>query len=110
MKSDRYYGYYYIATHVEDIIITAKNSYKYMNEIEQHFQVRNITDSPDYYLVNELVKVRNKMHVSSKKYVKKILRGYQGKHGDLKKELLPLKVKEHPELGKTSFLVEKVHK
>ena len=54
-KSDKYDGYDYIATHVGDIIIAAKNPYKFINEIEKTFQVHNITDSPDYYLRNELV-------------------------------------------------------
>ena len=51
-KSDEYVGYDYIATYADDIIIAAKDSSKYMNEIKQHFQVRNITDSPDYDLGN----------------------------------------------------------
>ena len=81
-----------------------------MNEIEQCFQVQNITDSPDYYLGNELVKIGNKIHVYSKDYVKEIFRRYQKKHGYLKKELLPLKLKERPELYKTPVLYEKGHK
>ena len=52
-----------------------------MNEIEQNIQVRNITDSPDKYIGNELVKVVNKIHVTSKKYVKEILQRYQQKKG-----------------------------
>ena len=56
-----------------------------------------IIDSPDYYLGNELVKVGNKIHVSPKKHVKEILQRYQKRHGDIKKELLPPKVKEYPE-------------
>ena len=56
-------GYRYITTHKNDMIITANNPSNYTNEIEQHFQVRYITDSPDYYLGNEKVKVKNKIHV-----------------------------------------------
>ena len=81
-----------------------------MNEIEQHFQVRNITDSPDYYLGNELVKVVNNINVSSRNYVKEISLRYQGKHGYLKKEVVSLKVKEHPELYKTPFTHDNFHK
>ena len=81
-----------------------------MNEIEQHLKVREITDSQDYYLGNESAKVGNRINVSSKNYVKEILRRYQQKHRYTKKELLPLKVKEHPELDKTPFLDEKGHK
>ena len=50
-----------------------------------HFKVRDITDSTNYYLGNELVKVVNCIHVSSKKYVNAILHKHQNAHGDLKK-------------------------
>ena len=63
-----------------------------------------ITDSLDYYLGNELFKVWNKIHVPSNKYSGEILQMYQQKHGDLKKELLSLKLKENPELDKTPLL------
>ena len=85
-----------ISTHVDDIIIVENNPYKYMNEIEQHFQVPDIKYSLDYYIGNELFKVWNKIHVPSNKYSREILQMYQQKHGDLKKELLSLKLKEHP--------------
>ena len=80
-KSDKYDGYEYISTHVEIITIAQNNPSKNMDEIEQHFQVRNITDSPDYYLGNELVKVVNNINVSSRKYVKEISLRYQKNMG-----------------------------
>ena len=46
-KTDEYDGYDYIATHVDEIIIAAKDPSKYMNETEQKFQVQNIIDSLD---------------------------------------------------------------
>ena len=49
-KLEEYDGYDYITTHIDDIIILANNPSKYMNEIEQHLQVRAITNSPFYYL------------------------------------------------------------
>ena len=49
-KSRNYEGYYYIATHVDDFVIVANNPSKYMHDIEMHFKVRDITDSPNYYL------------------------------------------------------------
>ena len=56
-----------------------------MHEIEIHFKVRNITDSLNYYLVNELVQVGDCIYVSSRKYVNEILPKYQKTHGDTKK-------------------------
>ena len=69
-----------------------------MHDIEMHFMFGYITDYPNYYLGNELVRVGNCIHVSPKKYLNEILRKYHNTHGDLKKELLIMKVKEHPDL------------
>ena len=38
-----------------------------------------------------------------------ILRKYQKTHGDTKKEILPMRVKENPELNNSTFLNEKEH-
>ena len=67
------------------VIIADRNPYKYLHGIEMHFKVRDITDSPKYYLGNELVQVGDLIHVSSNKYVNVILRKYQKAHGNLKK-------------------------
>ena len=96
-KYDKYEGYDYIATHVDDFIITAKNPFKYMHDIEMHFKVRDIKESTKYYLLNELVHVGDHINVSSKNYMNEILHKYQKTHGDLKKEVLPMRAKEHPE-------------
>ena len=83
---------------MDDVIIAANNPSKYMNEIDLHFRVREITDDPNYYLVNELVRFGYHIYVSSKKYMNKILCNYQKTHGYKKKEVLPIRFKEHPEL------------
>eukprot|EP00957_Ditylum_brightwellii_P043440 3293567-Ditylum_brightwellii.AAC.1 len=44
-KSEDHAGYDYIAMHIDDIIIVAKNPAKYMTHIEQYFQVRGVTNS-----------------------------------------------------------------
>ena len=103
-KYDHYEGYDYIATHVDYVIIDANNLSKYMHEIEIYFKVKVITDSLNNYLINELVWVGNSIHVSSKKYINEILRKYQKTHGDLKKEVIPIRVKEHPELDDSPLL------
>ena len=95
---------------MDDVITAAKNPSKYMHGIDMHFKVSDITDSPNYYLGNELVQVGNHIHVSSKKYVNEILRKYQKTHGDLKKEVLHMRVKENPELDDSPLLNEKYHK
>ena len=46
-KQDDYDEYDYISTDVDGIIIAEKYPSNYMNNIEQHFQVHDITYSPD---------------------------------------------------------------
>ena len=73
-KSDDYDRYDYITTHVDDIMISAKNPMEYMSVIEQSFKVRDVTSSPEYYLGNDLTKVGNKIRVSTKKCVNEVSR------------------------------------
>ena len=75
-----------------------------------HFKVRDITEIPNYYLGNELVLFGNCIHGSSKKYVSEIIHKYQNKHGDLKKEVPLMRIKEHTRLDDYKFLNEKDNK
>ena len=59
-KSDEYNGYDYIATHVDDLLIAAKDPSKYMASLEQEFYVRNIEDSPSYYICCNISSVKRK--------------------------------------------------
>eukprot|EP00957_Ditylum_brightwellii_P019751 1491207-Ditylum_brightwellii.AAC.1 len=61
-------------------IIMAANPLKYMDKIQHHFLVRDMTDSPDYYLENILTQQGDKIHISTKKYMKEVLRKYQDKY------------------------------
>lgn len=108
-KSDDYYGYDYIATHVDDFIIAAKRPAEYMSQIEQEFLVRNKEDSPKYYLGNSYVRRGNNeryLHVSSKKYVAEVLDKYQAKYGAIRKENIPMSPEAHPELDDSPLLKE----
>jgi Reverse transcriptase (RNA-dependent DNA polymerase) len=98
-KSEDYEGYDYIATHVDDLIIAAKNPANYMNEIEQEFLIRNKAYSPSYYLGNDIKQVGKGIHISSKKYATKVLRRFQAQHGDIRKKNIPMSPKAHPELA-----------
>ena len=109
-ESDHYDGYDYIATHVDDLIIAAKEPLKYMNHIELHFQVRDITDSPSFYLGNDVIMNGTRLHISTKSYVKEILCKYQEKYGSLAKENLPIWPVERLELDVTPTLDIEQHK
>eukprot|EP00957_Ditylum_brightwellii_P097229 7405036-Ditylum_brightwellii.AAC.1 len=109
-KSDHYKSYDYITMHVDDILIVAKNLLEYINHIEQQFQVRYVTDSPENYLGNNIAKKNGKVVISTKKYLKEVLRKYWDKHEALPKENLLLKPKEQPELDDSKFANEEEHK
>eukprot|EP00957_Ditylum_brightwellii_P178569 13602272-Ditylum_brightwellii.AAC.4 len=109
-KLEEYAEYNYIAMHVDDNIIIAKNPSKYMMHIEHHFQVHNIADSSSYYLDNDLIKQGKLIHLSTKNYIKEVLRKYQDKYGLLAKETLPLKPKLKPELDDYPLVDEAKHK
>jgi hypothetical protein len=81
-----------------------------MNEIEQEFSIRNKADSPSYYLGNNIKKDGKYLHVSSKKYVQGILRRFQLKYGDIRKENVPMSPKLHPELDDSDSLGPDAHK
>ena len=72
-----------------------------------HFKIRYIMESTYYYLGDELVQVGNNIQTSLKKYSNEVLCRYQKTHGNLKKEVLPMMVKEHPELDDPPILNEK---
>jgi hypothetical protein len=105
-RSDDYKGYDYIATHVDDLIIAAKNPGKYMNDIEQEFLIRNKSDSPSYYLGNDMKSIHNNkyMHISTKKYVTEVIRKFRQTYGDIRKESVPMPPKAHPELDDSRLL------
>jgi hypothetical protein len=48
------YGYDYIATHVDDLIVVSKTPQEYIALIEQEFALRNIESEPSYYLGTSL--------------------------------------------------------
>jgi len=100
-----------MATHVDDIIIAAKRPAKYMVQIEQEFNVRNQEDSPTYYLGNSYKRdPTGRLHISSSKYLKEVLRQFKKKFGEVRKMTIPLRVQEHPELDDTPFCSEAEHK
>ena len=78
--------YEYIATYVDDLIIVAEEPMNYLNSIKEKYPIRNIELNPEYYLGNNLeVRANNTIKISSKKYITKVIRKYEEKHGALKK-------------------------
>eukprot|EP00957_Ditylum_brightwellii_P101526 7737240-Ditylum_brightwellii.AAC.1 len=65
--------------------------------------MRDVMDSPEYYLGNNIAKRNGKKGILTKKCLKELLRKYLENHGTLPKENLPLKPKEQPELDDSEF-------
>ena len=57
-----------------------------------------------------MVSVGDRINVYSMNYVNVIMRKYKETYGDLKKEILPMKVKEHPDLDNATLLNDKDNK
>ena len=59
-----------MANYVDDIIIVAEDSMKYLNTIKKRFPIRNIELDPEYYLGNDIEMRNNRtMKISSRKYI-----------------------------------------
>ena len=72
--------------------------------------MRNIEDSPTYYRGCDITKFNGRFKISTKTYVKEVLRSFQDKHGDIPKENIPLSTSAKPELDKSDLLDIAEHK
>ena len=90
--------YEYIATYVDDIIIVSENPMIYINIIKDQFPLRNVEETPEYYLGNNL-EIRNNrtIKIHSKKYITEVISKYEKRYGTLKKENVPASPGDHPE-------------
>ena len=96
--------YEYIATHVDDVIVASKEPDTYISKLQEKFPIRNVKTSPEYYLGNDLEIKGKTMRVSCTKYITEILRRYENKYGQLRKENVPASPGDHPEMDDTPLL------
>ena len=98
-------GYEYMATYVDDIIIVADKPEKYLLPLQEQFPIRHIEMNPEYYLGNNL-ETRNDgtVKVSSRKYITEVISRYEKEYGELRKENVPCKPGDHPELDDSPTL------
>ena len=106
------YGYDYIATHVDDLIVVSKNPQDYIACIEQEFALRNVESEPSSYLGTSLCRIKDgRIMMNSKKYITECIRKYESKYGTtLKKQPIPMPVSAHPELDGSPLLSLSEHK
>ena len=100
------HGYDMIATHVDDLIVVAKNPEEYISLIEQEYALRNIEVDPLYYLGSRLKRLENgKIQMNMEEFSKEAIGKYETKHSlTLKKENMPIAVDAKPELDDLELL------
>jgi len=84
IKSGDYRGYDYITTHIDDFLIAAKDPPKYMSLIQKELLLRNIEDSPSYYLGIDSKMNNGMRQLSQGKYIKEVIEKFQEKMDQLK--------------------------
>lgn len=106
------YGYDYIATHVDDIIVASRNPEEYISLIEQEFSLRNTEVDPSYYLGSSLKRMPNKLlQMNMEEFIKEAIRKYEKKHNiTLRKENTPMQTNAHPEQDQSEMLGTNDHK
>ena len=63
-KSTDYSGYDYIVTHVDDLLIGAKNPQQHMSKLTEKFTIKNIVDDPSTYLGVDIKRKNGILHLS----------------------------------------------
>ena len=101
--------YDYICTHVDDFMICSKSAKNIMDCIEGMYTVKGI-GPPKYYLGNDYKKdKKGRWCIGCKKYLKEAIKRVEGIYGNLKKERIPSKAGDHPELDTSELLDDKEH-
>ena len=92
-------SYDYIATHVDDLIIASKNPEQYIDKLKINFPLRHVEENPDFYLGNNmLTRDDSTVKISLEKYIREVIRKFESKYGDIRKENVPHSPSDHPEM------------
>ena len=91
---------------MDDVIVVSKEPETYISKLQEKFPIRNVETSPEYYLGNDLEIKGKTMRVSCTKYITEILRRYENKYGQLRKENVPASPGDHAEMDDTPLLDE----
>ncbi|MGH7955026.1 MAG: reverse transcriptase domain-containing protein, partial [Gloeomargaritales cyanobacterium] len=89
-------GYDYLCTHVDDILVLAKEPKQYMDKLSEKYTLRDVKQ-PDYYLDSSFTRQNGRWYCSAGTYIKEAISRIEAKHGTLRKERTPLPQNDHPE-------------
>mmetsp|Transcript_17286 Transcript_17286/g.24417 ORF Transcript_17286/g.24417 Transcript_17286/m.24417 type:complete len:91 (+) Transcript_17286:312-584(+) len=79
-----------------------------MGKIKEKYPIRNISEVPEYYFGNNLELRDNKIKVSGKKYITEVLTALEQKHGQLRKEKVPMSSRDHLGLDDSPLLLDEM--
>ena len=113
-KSENYEGYDCIAAFADDLVVVARDPLQYLNCLASKFNLKNATDSPDFFLgANWTTKQDNSTKISNEKCILEHIRKFEEEHGTIRKENVPAPTKSHPTLNHpetdTSPLLDSEH-
>jgi len=91
-KSEHHKGYDYVATHVDDLIVVAKDPMIYLKPLGERFALRNSFLNPDFYLgSNWSQHINRHTKISNEKYIQEAIWSYEKDFGSIKKKAVPAK-------------------
>ncbi|MGH7955002.1 MAG: reverse transcriptase domain-containing protein, partial [Gloeomargaritales cyanobacterium] len=89
-------GYDYICTHVDDLLVFAKDPKQYIDVLSEKYTLRDVK-RPDYYLGNSFTNNGEHWYSSAGTYLKEAIARIEAKFGTLRTYHTPLETRDHPE-------------
>jgi hypothetical protein len=103
-------GYDYISTYVDDFLITAKDPWFYMKQLQEIYLIKE-PKTPDFYLgATYTGDPEGEWSITAKDYIKEAIKQIEGKLGiTIREEKTPIKTGDHPEEDKSPILDNVLH-
>lgn len=105
-------GYDYISTYVDDFLITAKNPWPYMEQLQNVYKIKNPEECPTNYLGATYVgSPEEYWTINCKAYIKEALTNIERIHNEqLREEKTPCTTNDHPEEDESPIVNNKLHR
>ena len=85
----------HIRAFVDDLIVVAKEPLQHLEVLASKFKLRNVADSPEFFLGSNWTNENNKMMVSTEACIKECIRRFEEEHGTIRLESVPAPAKSH---------------
>ncbi len=103
-------GYDYISTYVDDFLITAKDPWMYMKQLQEMYLIKE-PKVPDFYLgATYTGDSEGEWSITARDYIKEAIKQIEGKLGiTIREEKTPIKAGDHPEEDDSPILNNELH-